>query len=453
MEKTPETKHGIRTFSRIKETGGSEDTEDEDRIMVKTKKNAIRKAAAEKKLSGKSITGKETDSHLSGARPETAAKRTLHKKTGAVTASDIVSHNKSVTGAGTRPDDIKSNDRVIGKGKKEKDSGQIRKAAARAGMIIKILTETDMSKNVEKISENIARGTVRKTVSVLSRTFVKSVKIMWSILKKVIVLCGLWILLLIPVIAVVIVACTDMTGSSDITSYNYSYNGRVSVKSSETSEIIGMTDTEVWQLISGGRYRSYDEANRAAAGNYNAEKKYWMSLLVSVSVPCWKWADADDYSKGKVSSTVVITVNRYLEQYFVDFMTDLYNLPEQYVITDIGGFSWRKKNNGTGTSKMSAHSFGAVLDINWTIDGMGSYAAWGTESGIPWNTIDGLSEPSLSCCCTYGSSWQALAAEYDLDWGGSWSRGSLDPMHFSLVGDNKKGQSHTLSPSDPGRTP
>lgn len=204
------------------------------------------------------------------------------------------------------------------------------------------------------------------------------------------------------------------------------YNPTVSAS---VQEIINMSESQVWQLISEGKYSSYDEANKAAQANKTTEEKFWSGMLVQVEVPIWKWSDSSKTSK--VSSTTKIQVNKHLSEYYKSFMTDLYNAPEQYVILIVGGYNFRTKNTVSGPSKnYSGHSFGATLDINWNSDGMGLKDTPYKESS--------LSEPLKSEVCSAGSNWYNIAKKYDLDWGGNWSQKSLDPMHFSLVGDNKK---------------
>lgn len=214
--------------------------------------------------------------------------------------------------------------------------------------------------------------------------------------------------------------------SGDPATNGANYNPTVSAS---VQEIINMSESQVWQLISEGKYSSYDEANKAAQANKTTEEKFWYGMLVQVEVPIWKWSDSSKTSK--VSSTTKIQVNKHLSEYYKSFMTDLYNAPEQYVILIVGGYNFRTKNTASGPSKnYSGHSFGATLDINWNSDGMGLNDTPYKESS--------LSEPLKSEVCSAGSNWYNIAKKYDLDWGGNWSQKSLDPMHFSLVGDNKK---------------
>lgn len=217
---------------------------------------------------------------------------------------------------------------------------------------------------------------------------------------------------------------TTQNGGDPTTGINYDPAVSASVQ-----EIINMSESQIWQLISEGKYSSYDEANKEAQANKSTEEKFWSGMLVKVEVPIWKWSDSSKTSK--VSSTTTIQVNKHVAEYFKSFMTDLYNAPEQYVILIVSGYNFRTKNTASGPSKnYSGHSFGATLDINWNTDGMGLKDTPYKESS--------LSEPLKSEVCSAGSNWYNIAKKYDLDWGGNWSQKSLDPMHFSLVGDNKK---------------
>lgn len=235
-----------------------------------------------------------------------------------------------------------------------------------------------------------------------------------------------------------------------------------SVSSADTNKIKKMSDSETWKLMSGGKFKSYDEANKAYAKDPKGQTKFWTDLTTKVSVPCWKWNDNNDLSKGKKSSTTTITVNKHLAGFFKDFMTDLYNLPEKYVIHSVGGFCVRPKNNGTGTTALSAHSFGGTLDINPSIYGMGSAAVEnainknkpsnGINCGHPFNSAKGLKGWSEACCCVFNSDWFKLSQDYRLNWGGLWSASYTDPMHFSIVGDGTR-ESIPKAPKTEGQSP
>ena len=257
-------------------------------------------------------------------------------------------------------------------------------------------------------------------------------------------------LLIASVGYVAVVMNADSLGNYTSTPSTSTNAGGSTAVSADVQKIINMSESEVWQLISEGKYSSYSDANEAAKANPSSEESFWSGLLVNVEVPCWKWEDSSKTTK--VSSTTTIKVNKYVADYFKSYMTDLYNLPEQYVIVSVGGYSFRTKNNSSGANNYSGHSFGATLDINPESNGMGSYSAGYGEAGIPWNTSSGLADPMKSECCTFDNSWHDVAKKYNLDWGGNWSQSYLDPMHFSLVGDNSK-DSRGFDHKAKGRTP
>lgn len=207
-------------------------------------------------------------------------------------------------------------------------------------------------------------------------------------------------------------------------------------QSADTQAILAMDDGEFWKLISAGRYISYNEASEAYRNNSNECKRFWNEQVTTIEVPIWSWSDSSKTSK--VESTTKITVNKHVSSLFMDFMTDLHNLPEKYVILSVGGFSPRLKNNGSKNAGLSSHTFGTTLDINaYAARGMGSVAApvGSAKINTPVEHQSTLNEVEKSECCTLDSSWYALAVKYQLGWGGNWSDAYKDPMHFSIVGD------------------
>lgn len=206
--------------------------------------------------------------------------------------------------------------------------------------------------------------------------------------------------------------------------------------SKETADILAMDDAEFWYYLTDGRITSHVAAGEAYRQNASEEKAYWEDSVGMVEVPIWKWKDGTHAEK--ISSTMNIKVNEKMFVFFTDYFTDLYNLPEKYVIVSVGGFDIRGKNDGTGAFKLSAHSYGTTVDINAFEDGMGSVAAGDKTQGKPFNSSVGLKEPQLSQTCTYDNSWFKLAEEYQFNWGGLWSDRYTDPMHFSLIGDSGK---------------
>lgn len=255
---------------------------------------------------------------------------------------------------------------------------------------------------------------------------------------------GVFVLILITAVLISGVSSAGLvtTATSTNSSAGSSSSGgslsSTSVNSVEVKKIIKMKESEVWNLISDGKFKSYDEANSALKSNKTKWESFWKEQVKTVKVPCNKWNKTE---KKKYKSEVSITVNKHLVDYFTSFMTDLYNAG--YVMVEVGGFCVRPKNNSSGSGNYSAHSFGTVLDINWSIPGMGSVAA-GISDGYTRKTYKNLGEPEKYEVCTLDSEWLKISKKYKLDWGGYWSVSYLDPMHFSLVGDrNKDTRSYT----------
>lgn len=306
--------------------------------------------------------------------------------------------------------------------------------------------------------------TVKKVSKVAIKLSVKAIKLVVFVLQMVAMFFTTFGLISCALVCLVVVFLVGAVGYVAVVMNQDSLgkysNGGVGIGTEQTTpstpvtadvqKIIDMSDADVWKLISEGKYSSYKEANAAAKANPSAEKAFWTGLLVDVEVPCWKWADSSKTTKQ--DSTTTIKVNKYVADYFKAYMTDIHSQPEQYVITMVGGFSFRTKNNSSHSGNYSGHSFGATLDINWESDGMGSYSAGYGEKGLPWKTSSGLSDPMKSECCTFDNSWHEVAKKYKLDWGGNWSKSYCDPMHFSLVGDNKK-DDRDFSNKYEGRTP
>lgn len=258
---------------------------------------------------------------------------------------------------------------------------------------------------------------------------------------------GVFVLILITAVLIAGVSSAGLvttattnssTSSSKSGGSSNSSSTSISVSSAEVKKIIKMKDSEVWNLISDGKFKSYDEANSALKSDKSKWEAFWKGQVKTVKVPCNKWNKS---KKKRYKTEVSITVNKHLVDYFTSFMTDLCNAG--YVIDTAGGFNVRPKNNDSGSGNYSAHSFGAVLDINEHIDGMGSVPAHADDpkyigDGHPRKTYKNLGEPEKYLLCTFDSEWLKISKKYKLDWGGYWSASYLDPMHFSLVGDNNK---------------
>ena len=113
-------------------------------------------------------------------------------------------------------------------------------------------------------------------------------------------------------------------------------------------KLMSMSDKEVWKLLTG---TEYSEKPKAA----QVTKKEMSKRMTTISVKT-RTADGD--------KTVNVQVNEALADLFTAFLNDLYNnCPDFYVSIDLG-YSYR---DVTGkTNDLSAHAFGAAIDINAT---------------------------------------------------------------------------------------
>ena len=188
--------------------------------------------------------------------------------------------------------------------------------------------------------------------------------------------------------------------------------------------VIMLSDEEAWSLLTG-----YSTSKNA---NLFVTKRHMDARVVDVVVPIRVWSSsaANDYSTKKAN--VRITVNRALANLYYNFFTDIYNEATDFVInpSEIYCYSYRAK---TGGGRLSAHSYGAACDVNWSTTGNG-YGAH-VYTAQEWNR---LSKSKAKYQIVYkGSKVAEIAHRYTLSWGGEW-RSVTDAMHFSFIGDESR---------------
>lgn len=299
-----------------------------------------------------------------------------------------------------------------------------------------------------------------KTMQLAIRAISMLISLLRTVASTLITLVITAVMMMLPVCLAVIIATSGivMFYNSDnssskysnvVSSTNVNKNSSTSSMSADVNKMINMSDKQLWLLASGGRFKSYTEANNALKANKSKEEKFWNGLKSPLKVKVWVWKDSSKKKKKEVEHT--FTVNKYLKDYWKAFLTDWHNLPDKYVLVDSGDFNVRTKNNNSGSGNYSSHSFGGALDFNWNASGMGSVVGVGGDYH-PWNSDKGLSEPYKSECCAFNSNWHKLIKKYKLDWGGNWSEGSLDPMHISIIGDNSKDVRY-YKPKTKGKSP
>ena len=143
--------------------------------------------------------------------------------------------------------------------------------------------------------------------------------------------------------------------------------------------------------------------------------------MASVEVPVWKLR-----GQQKSPGTLRLTVNAALAEEVTAIFTEIYNDPEQFPISDGGGYSWR-------TNSRSEHIQGTAIDLN--VDSNYQVRDGGAMVGDHWTP----GEDPYSI--TPGGSVVRIFAEHGWDWGGNAWAGHSDPsygyhdyMHFSYFG-------------------
>ena len=114
---------------------------------------------------------------------------------------------------------------------------------------------------------------------------------------------------------------------------------------------------------------------------------------------------------------------------YYNFFKDIYNEATDFVInpSEIYCYSFRQK---TGGGRLSAHSYGAACDVNWSTTGNGYNAHVYTKD--EWNR---LRKSKSKYQIIYKDSKVAeIAHRYTLSWGGEWTS-VTDAMHFSFIAD------------------
>ena len=145
--------------------------------------------------------------------------------------------------------------------------------------------------------------------------------------------------------------------------------------------------------------------------------------MVTVTVPAWKLKKDGT----RTSGTATLKIHKALADEVVEIFTEIYNDPEQFPISSIGGYSWRG-DNATGE-----HNCGTAIDINPTAnfqvrDGQALAGTHWTPGEDPYS----IAENGIVVRTFRAHGW---------DWGGdAWASdanptyGYHDYMHFSYMG-------------------
>ena len=110
---------------------------------------------------------------------------------------------------------------------------------------------------------------------------------------------------------------------------------------------------------------------------------------------------------------VLVRVHRRAAANFRGFLDELAAKPYAIRQRDTGAYNHRFNVNDP--KRLSEHSWGTAVDVNWTSNPLGTYDGCQMTTDMPAD-ITGLAE------------------RWGLRWGGNFSCRSKDPMHFEVTG-------------------
>lgn len=119
--------------------------------------------------------------------------------------------------------------------------------------------------------------------------------------------------------------------------------------------------------------------------------------------------------KGK-ETTMKITVHKKLTANIKGAFEDMKKAKFKVLASETAGYTWRTMASNSG--KVSYHSYGCVVDLNWTHNGA-------TYTGWPYNPH----KDEYAVTDDIVEIWK----EHGFYWGGNWSKAYFDPMHFTYV--------------------
>lgn len=163
----------------------------------------------------------------------------------------------------------------------------------------------------------------------------------------------------------------------------------------------GLTYAQKINIITGGQKTSLSRSESRA---------FCDSLVTTIEVPV-----RNEYG---VATRLRLTVNKYLAYSYISLFEDIfYNTKFCVKNGATAAYAYR---NVAGTGKLSFHSYGAAIDINWNDNPQTKYIT-GTNSNIQ---IRNANHPVA-----------ILWSKYDWGWGGSWTGTTPDYMHFSYTNE------------------
>lgn len=130
--------------------------------------------------------------------------------------------------------------------------------------------------------------------------------------------------------------------------------------------------------------------------------------LIQIRVPI--------YTKKKKKDTMTLTVHKKLAAEITAVFQEMQKAKFPVDPTCTAGYTWRMM--ASNKNKVSYHSYGCVVDLNWTHNGA-SYTGWPYKPG----------KDKLAVTKKIVNIWK----KHGFYWGGDWSEAYFDPMHFTYV--------------------
>lgn len=173
------------------------------------------------------------------------------------------------------------------------------------------------------------------------------------------------------------------------------------------------------------RYAAMTPEERRIALFGSADKSYFTAeddvsdFIVSVTVPIWR---LNTVTGVKTASSATIRVHKLVAEEVMLIFTDIFNDPEQFPVSTIGGFR---------TGDTMRHAWGCAIDINYNENCYGYYDNAGNlvpSVGEGWFPGDNPFSFTEDCSVV------RIFRKYGWGWGGQgYSGGWHDYMHFSIL--------------------
>jgi len=208
-------------------------------------------------------------------------------------------------------------------------------------------------------------------------------------------------------------------------------------------DLILLSDSEAWSLISDGIYIEYPSTSFAS--NKDKVQQIYDTKMVLVTVPVWTWKNpSDKYNLEKKAANKQFAVNEEVAELFTCVFQDIYRDPSKPVINlnDAGMGTWvlRGKNHSS-KSTLSGHSLGTTIDINPSTGSFKLNGKWYGNGYGQTAMTKAIWENLPECQEKYNVLYKdcpivQIFKSYGFVWGGDWKSGT-DCMHFSFLGDGR----------------